>query len=193
MKNLQIGKITSGDTFKMVCACLVGISVGVGAYYLNKFAKRKSFNLRKKSKNSYFSYDELTYTNQPFANTPSDEELKNLELLVDNVLDPLRKKYGKPIHINSGYRSTLVNAAVGGASNSDHTKGMAVDIEGFDKSEAENKKLYNLIVSMKLPFKQLINEFDWKWVHVAYDKDNVKREKLYSYTDKSGKTRYGVA
>ena len=104
----------------------------------------------------------------------------------------LKAKYGKKINISSGYRSYLVNLAVGGSSTSDHLKGMAVDIQGFDKSKSENKKLYDLIVSMGLPFKQLINEHDYQWVHVSFDKNNVKKEKLYTYQE-NGKTKYAKA
>lgn len=168
---------------------LAGIALGASIYYADKFLKKENFNWHFKKKENYFTFDELTATSKPFANTPSAEEAKNLELLCEKVLNPLRKKYGKQIHITSGYRSYLVNLAVGGSSTSDHRKGMAVDIKGFDKSRAENKKLYDLIVSMGLPFKQLINEHDYQWIHVSYDKDDVKKEKLYAY-EENGKTKY---
>ena len=53
---------------------------------------------------------------------------ENVKALVENVLDPLREKYGKPIKVNSGYRCPKHNLAVGGATQSQHMKGEAADI-----------------------------------------------------------------
>jgi uncharacterized protein YcbK (DUF882 family) len=104
------------------------------------------------------------------------EHVANLTALVDNILDPLREAYGKPIHVNSGFRSPELNKKIGGAPTSDHLKGMAADITGG--SPVENKKLFELIQSLKLPFKQLIDESHFTWVHVSYDKDNLKHQVL---------------
>lgn len=104
------------------------------------------------------------------------EHVANLTALVDNVLDPLREAYGKPIHVNSGFRSPALNKKIGGAPTSDHLKGMAADITGG--SPVENKKLFELIQSLKLPFKQLIDESHFTWVHVSYDKNNLKHQVL---------------
>ncbi len=104
------------------------------------------------------------------------EHVAKLTALVDNVLDPLREAYGKPIHVNSGFRSPALNKKIGGVPTSDHLRGMAADITGG--SPAENKKLFELIQSLKLPFKQLIDESHFTWVHVSYDKDNLKHQIL---------------
>ena len=61
-------------------------------------------------------------------NSPSRTVAENLEALVYNVLDPLHEAYGKPIYVNSGYRSARLNLVVGGAKNSQHMTGEAVDI-----------------------------------------------------------------
>ena len=53
---------------------------------------------------------------------------ENVKALVENVLDPLREKYGKPIKVNSGYRCPKHNLAIGGAIGSQHMKGEAADI-----------------------------------------------------------------
>ena len=94
---------------------------------------------------------------------------------IDNVLDPLREAYGKPITINSGFRSPALNKAVGGSASSDHMQGRAADITGG--SPKENKKLFNLVQSLGLPFDQLIDEKNFAWVHVSYrsEKDNRKQ------------------
>ena len=80
----------------------------------------------------YFSYEELTKSitakNKGIDNTPSIEIKKNLKALVDNILDPLREAYGKPITVTSGYRCPKLNTAVKGAKNSQHIKGQAADI-----------------------------------------------------------------
>lgn len=117
----------------------------------------------------YFTIDELTRSDtaevKGIDNTPTKEEKEKLVALVDNVLDPLREMYGKPITVNSGYRCPQLNAAVGGAKNSQHMRGEAADITAGSKTE--NKKLFELIRD-NLPFDQLLNESDYSWVHVSY-------------------------
>ena len=61
-------------------------------------------------------------------NTPSPQVLAKLQTLCRTVLQPIRDKYQKPIIVTSGYRSQVVNRAVGGASNSDHLYGCAADV-----------------------------------------------------------------
>lgn len=117
----------------------------------------------------YFTIQELTRSDTAeehgIDNTPTKEAKENLVALVDNVLDPLREMYGKPIIVNSGYRCPQLNAAVGGAKNSQHMRGEAADITAGSKEE--NKKLFELIRE-RLPFDQLLNESDYSWVHVSY-------------------------
>ena len=106
----------------------------------------------------------------------------NVDGLIDNVLDPLREAYGKPVIVTSGYRCEALNKAVGGSKTSEHMKGMAADIVGTPNTKAENKKLFNLVQELNLPFTQLIDEKNFSWVHVSYDSCNVKKQvlKLYS-------------
>lgn len=72
----------------------------------------------------YFTIEELCHSDIATAkgidNTPTKDVKENLQALIDNVLDPLREAYGKPIYVNSGYRSPELNKAVGGVSNSQH-------------------------------------------------------------------------
>ena len=123
----------------------------------------------------YFTLSELIRTDTGLINQPQKMELHNLKLLVDNVLDPLREMYGKPIKVNSGYRSPLVNIKVGGSKNSDHVKGMAADITGG--SISENKILFELIKN-NFKFRQLINEYDYTWVHVSFNPSDNKKQIL---------------
>ncbi len=121
----------------------------------------------------YFTLAELIHTNRTIPNNPTELEKANLIELIENVLDPLRELYGKPIKVNSGYRSKLVNAAVGGAKNSDHLYGFAADITAGNKTE--NKKLFKLIRD-NFMFRQLINEYNYSWVHVSYNKNDNKKQ-----------------
>lgn len=126
----------------------------------------------------YFTIEELTRSDTAEAkgidNTPTKEAKKNLIALIENVLDPLREMYGSPITVNSGYRSQALNKAVKGASTSQHCKGEAADITGGNKEA--NKQLFEMIRE-NLPFDQLINEYDYSWVHVSY-KSSVNRKEV---------------
>lgn len=117
----------------------------------------------------YFTIEELTRSDtakvKGIENTPTQEAKEKLVTLIENVLNPLREMYGKPITVNSGYRCPKLNAAVGGAKNSQHMRGEAADITAGSKEE--NRKLFELIRD-NLPFDQLINESDYSWVHVSY-------------------------
>ena len=110
-------------------------------------------------------------------NTPDANAKAALSALVANVLDPLREKYGKPIVVSSGYRCPKLNKAVGGAARSQHTKGEAADIRCVSDSRAENKRLFDLIVASGLPFDQLIDEYNYDWVHVSF-KDGANRRQI---------------
>lgn len=127
----------------------------------------------------YFTLKELTRSATAEAkgidNTPTPEVEKNLTLLVENVLDPLREIYGKPITVNSGYRCPELNKAVGGSKTSDHVKGFAADITGGSKEE--NERIFN-IIKHNFHFKQLIDEKGFSWVHVSYDPSNLKNQIL---------------
>ena len=110
-------------------------------------------------------------------NTPTPEASVALSNLVTHVLDPLREMYGKPITVNSGYRCSKLNAAVGGAKTSQHMRGEAADITAGSKTE--NKKLFELIRD-NLPFDQLIDESNYSWVHVSYVSTSKNRKQILS-------------
>ncbi len=110
----------------------------------------------------YFTLSELTATNTGIKNNPAPAQISNLTALIANILDPLRELYGRPIKINSGFRCTAVNVAVGGTPGSQHLKGEAADITGEN-----NKLLFNLIKD-NFVFDQLINEKDFTWIHISF-------------------------
>lgn len=127
----------------------------------------------------YFTINELTKSSTAqrlhIDNNPTQEVKDNLNALIDNVLDPLRELYGKPIIVNSGYRSFKLNKVVGGAKNSQHLVGQASDIRTVQNTKESNKQLFELIKNSKLPFDQLINEYDYNWVHVSYSPRNRRQ------------------
>lgn len=122
-----------------------------------------------------FTYEELTKSNTAlrlkFDNSPDDETKAKLKKLANDVLQPIREAYGKPIKVSSGYRCLKLNEKVGGAVNSQHVKGEAADITSSD-----NRKLWNLIVSMikdgKIQVGQLINEKNLSWIHISLGQKN---------------------
>ena len=124
----------------------------------------------------YFSINELTRSTTAarlgIDNTPPAEAARSLEALVANILDPLRKAYGKPIKVTSGYRCPMLNRAVGGARNSQHIKGEAADITAG--SPTENLYIYNLLKN--LPVDQAINEYNYSWIHVSYNTQRHRRQ-----------------
>lgn len=108
-------------------------------------------------------------------NTPNDEQKTCLKALVEKILDPLREAWGAPIIVDSGYRCQRLNKIVNGSPTSQHMLGQAADIHTVKDTPAENKKLFQLIQQLKLPFDQLIDEHDFNWVHVSYGPRNRRR------------------
>ena len=129
---------------------------------------------------TYFSLEELTFSSTGarlgIDNTPSQEIIDNLKNLAIYVLDPIRILIGVPIHIDSGYRCPELNAAVGGASNSQHLEGKAADmiVPGHTVLNI-NRIIKN--PSLNIPFDQLINEYG-RWNHVSYNGAQVRKECL---------------
>lgn len=129
----------------------------------------------------YFTMEELCKSSKAdslkISNVAGKAEEVNLTALVNNVLDPLRGWYGKPIKVTSGYRNPVVNKAVGGKETSQHLKGEAADIN--TGSFSENKKIFEYI-QKNLPFDQLIDESNFSWVHVSYKANGANRKQVLS-------------
>lgn len=122
-----------------------------------------------------FTLSELTKTSTGIANQPNKQELQALIRLSGKVLQPLRDKYGRPITVNSGFRSYAVNKAVGGARGSQHSKGEAADLTTHTKEG--NKQLFDIIKN-ELEYDQLINEHDYSWIHVSYKSEETNRKQI---------------
>lgn len=123
-------------------------------------------------------------------NSPTNEHLRNLIEIANNIFQPLRDGIGKPIRISSGYRSEKLNKAVGGSKTSQHNKGQALDLvatTGFT-----NKDIFDYIKN-NLEFDQMIWEFGTDknpdWVHISYNKGKNRKQVLKAIK-KDGKTVY---
>ena len=108
-------------------------------------------------------------------NTPSEDILRKMRIVAEKCFEPARIWYNKPIKINSFYRSLALNKAVGGSATSQHVKGEAIDLTGGSKEE--NKKIFEWIKN-NLVFDQLINEYDFTWVHVSYNETKNRNQIL---------------
>lgn len=120
-----------------------------------------------------------TAIKQRLWNGANLEVEESLRALVDEVLDPLRERYGIPIYVNSGYRCPELNRLIGGAFNSQHMRGEAADITAG--SPSENLKLAHMIEEAG-KFDQLIYEHvhDGKpqWLHVSYKRRGTNRKRI---------------
>ena len=150
----------------------------------------------------YFTISELTASatalREGIDNRPSKCAYHLLHVLVDHLLDPIRKAWGAPIIVSSGYRCKELNTLVGGVKNSHHLLGCAADItapllspQGGKKGsaiseylplgggrEGANRRLFNLIQQMQqkgqIRFTQLIWEGDGRWLHISYVPSDLK-------------------
>ena len=130
-----------------------------------------------------------TASRKVISNKPTEVHIANLKLLIDNVIQPIRDKIG-PIRVTSGYRSPALNRAIGGSSRSQHSRGMAADIQFVRDNEMDNKVIFDTILEMELDFDQMINEFDYKWIHISYNQKKNRKQVLEAYKDGNNKTKY---
>ena len=134
-----------------------------------------------KSNWKYFTLDELIHSDTAdrlgIDNSPTSEAISNLNDLVTNVLDNLRDGWGRPIIVTSGYRCKELNAAVGGARNSQHLKGQAADIVS-DDFEAFRRFVRRWCKDND--FDQCIFEHSGckGWIHISYVECGNRRQVL---------------
>ncbi len=126
----------------------------------------------------YFSFNEFERSETAFRhaidNSMPGAARTCVAALVDNVLDPLREAWGKPIYVNSGYRCEELNRRVGGVPTSMHRQGRAADIT--TGNPVDNRRLYQLAQDLNLPYFELIGKkYDFKWLHVSFDASRQKR------------------
>ena len=128
----------------------------------------------------HFTLAELTATNhRQFDNTPNDAEMGNLVLLAELLEKVKAFLNGKPIMVNSAFRSKAVNDSVGSKDTSQHRTGCAADIRVPGMTP---DAVVRAVIAAGLPYDQLIREFD-AWTHISIA-DKPRRQALI--IDKSG-------
>ena len=128
----------------------------------------------------HFTLAELTHTDhRSLDNTPNAQELVNLQRLAEFLETVKTTLGGKPIMINSAFRSKAVNDAVGSRDTSQHRQGLAAD---FRVPGMAPDAVVRAIIAAKLPYDQIIREFD-AWTHVSIS-DKPRRQALI--IDKAG-------
>ena len=110
------------------------------------------------------------------SNQPTPEHLENIKILCERVLEPIRMKFG-PINLSSGYRSKVLNHYISGSLKSQHCEGKAADIDMDGMGSVTNKEIFEYIKN-NLEFDQLINEFNYSWVHVSYNLGKNRKQVL---------------
>jgi hypothetical protein len=139
----------------------------------------------------HFTLEELTASEtadrQGIDNTPTDVKVMNhLKFLAHNLED-VRECLGSPIHINSGYRSLVVNALLGSKPTSAHVKGLAADF--VCPSFGTPKEIVKRLSSSNVAYDQLILEFN-RWVHIAFSEEGYIPRKQVLIIDKSGTRQF---
>ena len=136
----------------------------------------------------------ITAIRRGIDNTPDEKQLQNMRLLANRVFEPLRVWVCKPIKVNSFFRSTDLNKAIGGSSKSQHCHGQAIDIDD-SYGHVTNAEMYEYIKE-HLDFDQLIWEFgdndNPNWIHVSYVSGSENRNRCLRAYKYNGKTKYSI-
>jgi len=144
-----------------------------------------------------FLLSEITHSNTAkrlgITNAPEKEHLSSIQALIRKVVQPMRDALG-PIRISSGYRNPELNRAIGGSRKSQHCKGEALDLQFWKSGKMNNKAIYDWVIANDIEFDQMINEFDFSWIHISFKEDsNNRRQILEAYKDEDGDTKYKYA
>ena len=132
----------------------------------------------------HFTLDELTYTDhRQLDNTPNDAELENIKRLAEFLEELKVALGGKPIMVNSAFRSKAVNDAVGSKDTSQHRIGCAADIR---VPAMTRDQVVRAVIASDLGYDQVIREFD-RWTHVSIpNTPEAKPRKQALIIDKAG-------
>ena len=136
----------------------------------------------------HFTLEELTHTDhREFDNTPNSTEINNLKRVAELLEEVKTLLNGKPIMVNSAFRSKAVNDAVGSKDTSQHRVGCAADIR---VPELTPDQVVQAIKNSPIEFDQLIREFD-SWTHVSVTNEpSGKPRKQVLIIDKQGTRLY---
>ena len=133
-----------------------------------------------------------TATSHGLSNEPTIEHLESLRAVAENIFQPIRKRFGVPIAVTSGYRSEELNRILRGSTTSQHCKGEALDLDADVYGGVTNAEIFNFILD-HLEFDQLIwefgNEENPDWIHCSYTRGRNRGEALAAYKAE-GKTQY---
>ena len=120
----------------------------------------------------HFTLEELTHTDhREFDNTPNDQEKANLQRLAEFLEVVKSALGGKPVMVNSAFRSKQVNDAVGSKDTSQHRVGCAADIRVPGMAP---DAVVRAVIAAQLPFDQIIREFD-AWTHISVPSSTALR------------------
>ena len=150
-----------------------------------------------------FTLRELTKSNVALrlgiSNEPTTDGVHKLTMLTNSILQPIRDRLG-PIRITSAFRSTELNQAIGGSSNSQHCRYEAVDCQYVENNSMDNLMIYQTLIDLDLDFDQIILEFGDAdenndathpdWIHISYKMSDNRKEVLVAYKNKNNKTKY---
>ena len=143
-----------------------------------------------------FVLSEITSSNTAkrlgIYNGPNENHLRSIQRLITNLIQPMRDALG-PIRISSGYRNPNVNRAIGGSTKSQHCKGEALDLQFWKDGKICNKEIYDWVLSSDVEFDQMINEFDFAWIHISLKKEDNRKQVLEAYKDEDNDTKYKYA
>ncbi|BDU76282.1 D-Ala-D-Ala carboxypeptidase family metallohydrolase [Mesoterricola sediminis] len=140
---------------------------------------------------AHFTLEEMTRSEvasrRGIINTPNQDQAENLEYLCMTLLEPIRNMLGCPLHVNSGFRSHVVNLLVGGASNSAHLDGRACD---FVPVGMDIRLAFDAIRRSALPYDKVLLECG-SWIHVQIaPKGAQPRRQAYLATGGPGAWEY---
>lgn len=130
-------------------------------------------------------------------NTPGEREIINMKALAENIFEPLRAWHGKPIGVRIFFRSRALNKKIhGAATNSQHTKGQAIDIDAdMYHNGISNRDIFFYIYN-NLNYDQLIWEHgdddDPEWIHVSYVSKEKNRNQALRARNVNGRTSYEI-
>lgn len=149
---------------------------------------------------THFYLSELTQSRtaarRGIDNTPSEKIRNQLKEATQQLFQPMRDLLGKPVLVSSGYRCPALNRAIGGAKNSTHMHGYAIDFTcpAFGTPRQIVEFLHTALAKQGIKFDQIILEFPdtaSSWVHIGYKSaDGRQRGQILTAKRIKGKTMY---
>lgn len=129
----------------------------------------------------HISLEEATFSQTAIRlgikNIPGPEIISNMKLLAKNCFEPLREHFKVPIKVSSFYRCPELNKKIGGSKTSQHMTGQAIDLQAISHTGINNEAIFNWLKN-NVEFDQLINEYNFSWVHVSYEKEGNRKQIL---------------